>query len=131
MAIELLEEEIRTVGRIFGVSDRAEQLDAELRGVLDGVEKKVGEADLPKAFGDVSFEQVAERAPEVIVIYDYGDQPVAGKEKFLLGNPALKDAPAIRKQRFAVLPLSSTLLGVRAPEGVASLAGQLHPDLVS
>ncbi len=88
-------------------------------------------ADLPKAFGDVSFEQVAERAPEVIVIYDYGDQPVADKKKFLLGNPALKDAPAIKDQRFAVLPLSSTVLGVRAPEGVESLAGQLHPDRIS
>ncbi|WP_419999729.1 ABC transporter substrate-binding protein [Streptomyces boninensis] len=84
-------------------------------------------ADLDKSFGDVSFEQVAERAPEVIVIYDYGDQPVADKKKFLLANPALKDVPAIKHKRFAVLPLSSTLLGVRAPAGVESLARQLHP----
>ncbi|NGN70234.1 ABC transporter substrate-binding protein [Streptomyces sp. A7024] len=85
-------------------------------------------ADLDKPFGDVSFEQVAERAPEVIVIYDYGDQPVAEKKKFLLSNPALKDVPAIKNKRFAVLPLSSTLLGVRAPAGVESLARQLHPE---
>ncbi|MFD5567336.1 ABC transporter substrate-binding protein [Streptomyces cadmiisoli] len=85
-------------------------------------------ADLDKAFGDVSFEQVAERAPEVIVIYDYGDQPVEDKKKFLLANPALKDVPAIRNKRFAVLPLSSTVLGVRVPSGVESLARQLHPD---
>ena len=38
-------------------------------------------ADLDKAFGDVSFEQVAERAPEVIVIYDYGDQTVAAERR--------------------------------------------------
>lgn len=85
-------------------------------------------ADLDKAFGDVSFEQVAERAPEAIVIYDYGDQPVEDKKKFLLANPALKDVPAIRNKRFAVLPLSSTVLGVRVPSGVESLARQLHPD---
>ncbi|MFJ4468382.1 ABC transporter substrate-binding protein [Streptomyces sp. NPDC089424] len=85
-------------------------------------------ADLDKAFGDVSFEQVAERAPEVVVIYDYGDQPVADKKKFLLASPALKDVPAIRNKRFAVLPLSSTVLGVRVPAGVDSLARQLHPD---
>ncbi|MCE7079889.1 ABC transporter substrate-binding protein [Streptomyces sp. ST2-7A] len=85
-------------------------------------------ADLDKAFGDVSFEQVAERAPEVIVIYDYGDQPVEDKKNFLLDNPALKDVPAIREERFAVLPLSSTVLGVRVPDGVESLARQLHPD---
>ncbi|MFG2972298.1 ABC transporter substrate-binding protein [Streptomyces sp. NPDC048331] len=85
-------------------------------------------ADVDKAFGNVSFEQVAERAPEVIVIYDYGDQPVADKKKFLLANPALKDVPAIRNQRFAVLPLSSTVLGVRVPGAVESLARQIHPE---
>ncbi|WP_018657400.1 ABC transporter substrate-binding protein [Actinomadura flavalba] len=85
-------------------------------------------ADVRKPFGDVSFEQVADRAPEVIVIYDYGDQPVADKKKFLLANPALKDVPAIKNRRFAVLPLSSTVLGVRVPAGVESLARQLHPD---
>ncbi|MFF3688020.1 ABC transporter substrate-binding protein [Streptomyces sp. NPDC002187] len=85
-------------------------------------------AELDKAFGDVSFEQVAERAPEVIVIYDYGDQPVEDKKKFLLANPALKDVPAVKNKRFAVLPLSSTVLGVRVPSGVESLARQVHPD---
>ncbi|TFE48170.1 ABC transporter substrate-binding protein [Streptomyces sp. ICN441] len=85
-------------------------------------------ADLDKSFGDVSFEQVAERMPEVVVIYDYGNQPVEDKKKFLLANPALKDVPAIKNKRFAVLPLSSTVLGVRVPSGVESLARQLHPE---
>ncbi|WP_245681643.1 ABC transporter substrate-binding protein [Actinomadura kijaniata] len=84
--------------------------------------------DLPKAFGDVSFEQVAERAPDVVVIYDYGRTTVEEKKRFLLGNPALKDVPAIRDRRFAVLPLSSTVLGVRVPGAVESLARQLHPE---
>ncbi|GAA0988720.1 ABC transporter substrate-binding protein [Acrocarpospora macrocephala] len=85
-------------------------------------------ADLDDVWGDVSFEQVAERAPDWIVIYDYGDQSVADKEKFLLGNPALKDVPAIKEKRFAVLPLSSVVLGVRAPGAVEALARQLHAD---
>ncbi|AWK09638.1 hypothetical protein DDQ41_12685 [Streptomyces spongiicola] len=85
-------------------------------------------ADLDKAFGDVSFEQVAERMPEVVVIYDYGDQTVEDKKRFLLANPALKDVPAIKNRRFAVLPLSSTVLGVRVPSGVESLARQIHPE---
>ncbi|MGW5638563.1 ABC transporter substrate-binding protein [Streptomyces sp. NPDC003832] len=85
-------------------------------------------ADLDKAFGDVSFEQVAERSPQVIVIYDYGDQTAEDKKKFLLSNPALKDVPAIKNERFAVLPLSSTVLGVRVPGAVESLAQQIHPD---
>ncbi|MER6446836.1 hypothetical protein DEJ51_31745 [Streptomyces venezuelae] len=161
-----VDEEIRTVAKIFGVPDRAEQQVDKLHGTLDLVDGKLAGvtparlfvydsgdktaftaggkgignelikraggvnlfADLDKAFGDVSFEQVAERAPEVIVIYDYGNQPVEEKKKFLLSNPALRDVPAIRNERFAVLPLSSTVLGVRVPAAVESLARQIHPD---
>ncbi|MDF5752791.1 ABC transporter substrate-binding protein [Spongiactinospora sp. TRM90649] len=102
------------------------------RGVGNEVVKLAGAenlfADLGKVWGDVSFEQVAERAPEWIVIYDYGDQPVADKKRFLLSNPALADVPAIKKQRFAVLPLSSVVLGVRTPSAVEALARQIHAD---
>ncbi|MFD9945514.1 ABC transporter substrate-binding protein [Nonomuraea sp. NPDC059023] len=160
------EEEIRTIGRVFGVGERAERQVTAMRTVLDGVKKKLGDvepakvfvydsgdktaftaggagignemiklagganlfADLPKAWGNVSFEQVAERAPEIIVIYDYGQTTVEAKKKFLLASPALKDVPAIKKQRFAVLPLSSAVLGVRVPAGVEALARQIHPD---
>ncbi|MFG2972138.1 ABC transporter substrate-binding protein [Streptomyces sp. NPDC048331] len=161
-----IDEEIRTVAKIFGVPERAEQQVDKLHGTLDQVDGKlagvapvklfvydsgdktaftaggkgIGDelirraggvnlfADVDKPFGDVSFEQVAERAPEVVVIYDYGDQPVEDKKKFLLAHPALKDVPAIKNQRFAVLPLSSTVLGVRVPAAVESLARQIHPD---
>ncbi|WP_030759749.1 MULTISPECIES: ABC transporter substrate-binding protein [unclassified Streptomyces] len=161
-----IDEEIRTIAKIFGVPERGEQQVDKLHGTLDQVDgalagvtptklfvydsgdktaftaggkgigneliKKAGGvnlfADVDKAFGDVSFEQVAERAPEVVVIYDYGDRPVEEKKKFLLTNPALKDVPAIKNQRFAVLPLSSTVLGVRVPAAVDALARQIHPD---
>ncbi|MET9606714.1 ABC transporter substrate-binding protein [Streptomyces sp. NPDC006512] len=163
-----MDEEIRTLGKIFGVPERAEERLTALHATLGKVEsglagvtpvklfvydsgdktaftaggKGVGNemmrlaggenlfADLDKAFGDVSFEQVAQRAPEAVVIYDYGDQSVEDKKKFLLAHPALKDVPAIKNQRFAVLPLSSTVLGVRMPSAVESLAKQLHPGRV-
>ncbi|RAY12885.1 hypothetical protein DPM19_23000 [Actinomadura craniellae] len=166
VTMAMMDEEIRTIAKIFGVPDRAEQQVKRLHATLDTVKTKLGGvapvklfvydsgdktaftaggagignemikqaggvnlfADLNKAFGDVSFEQVAERAPEVIVIYDYGDQPAEDKKKFLLANPALQDVPAIKNKRFAVLPLSSTVLGVRVPAGVDALARQLHPD---
>ncbi|TDB88662.1 ABC transporter substrate-binding protein [Actinomadura sp. KC216] len=165
-----VEEEIRTVAKIFGVPDRAERRIAALRAVLERVKARLAEpapaatpvrvavydsgdktvytaggagigneiirlaggtnlfSDVSKAYGDVSFEQLAARAPEAIVIYDYGDQPAEDKKRFLLSSPALKDVPAIRNKRFAVLPLSSTVTGVRAASAVESLARQLHPD---
>lgn len=165
VTIDRVDEEIRTIAKIFGVPERAERQVRSLHTVLDRVQrtlsgvspakvvvydsgdrtaftaggKGIGNemikraggtnlfADLDKPFGDVSFEQVAQRAPDVIVIYDYGDQSAEDKKKFLLSHPALKDVPAVKNKRFAVLPLSSTVLGVRVPSAVESLARQLHP----
>lgn len=85
-------------------------------------------ADLDKSFGDATWEQVVARAPEVIVIYDYGSTTVARKKKRLLEDPVLRDVPAVKNKRFAVLPLSDAVLGVRAPAAVGRLADQLHPE---
>ncbi|MGV9312508.1 ABC transporter substrate-binding protein [Streptomyces sp. NPDC003691] len=82
-------------------------------------------ADIPKSFGDATWEQVVARKPEVIVIYDYGATSLAQKKQKLLTDPALKDVPAIRNKKFAVLPLSDAVLGVRAPDAIAKLAPQL------
>ncbi|MFF2778263.1 ABC transporter substrate-binding protein [Streptomyces sp. NPDC058052] len=84
-------------------------------------------ADLDKPFGDASWEEVVARRPEVVLIYDYGSTTVEQKKRRLLDDPALKDVPAIRNHRFAVLPLSDTVLGVRVPAAVGKLAAQLHP----
>ncbi|MGW4200433.1 ABC transporter substrate-binding protein [Streptomyces sp. NPDC004726] len=82
-------------------------------------------ADLDKNFGDASWEEVVARKPEVVLIYDYGATTVEQKKKRLLDDPALGDVPAIRNGRFAVLPLSDAVLGVRAPDAIAKLAPQL------
>ncbi|MFE5942617.1 ABC transporter substrate-binding protein [Streptomyces sp. NPDC056480] len=84
-------------------------------------------SDLDKAFGDATWEQVVARRPEVVVIYDYGSTTVEQKKKRLIDDPALKDVPAIKNRRFAVMPLSDTVLGVRVPAAVDKLAAQLHP----
>ncbi|MFV8049009.1 ABC transporter substrate-binding protein [Mycobacterium sp. 48b] len=169
VTMSAVDDEIRNIGTIFGVRDRAErqietlrhelaQTDQTLRGVrpvrvavYDSGEatvftsggKGIGNlmieaaggvnvfADVPKVWGDVSFEQFAERAPEVIVIYDYGDQPVEDKKRFLTEHPLLQHVPAIAEKRFAVLPLSSVVVGVRVGRAVDALARQLHPDRFS
>ncbi|MFD9031597.1 ABC transporter substrate-binding protein [Streptomyces sp. NPDC059567] len=84
-------------------------------------------ADLDKTFGDATWEQVVARKPDVIVIYDYGSTTVEQKKKRLLEDPALKDVPAIKNKRFAVMPLSDAVLGVRVPAAIEKLATQLHP----
>ncbi|GGR66581.1 ABC transporter substrate-binding protein [Streptomyces roseolus] len=160
-------EEIRTVGKIFGVSDRADELVSDLRArvgktsaavrgkppvsvfVYDSGDKSAFTAggkslgtelirlaggtnvfaDLDDVFGDVSWEQVVEREPEVIAIYDYeGAGSIEQKKRFLLGRPALKDVPAIRNKRFVVLPLTATLVGVRSAYAVEDMARGIQPE---
>ncbi|MEQ8144798.1 ABC transporter substrate-binding protein [Streptomyces sp. OP7] len=160
-------DEIRTIGKIFGVPDRAEKLVADLEGRVDKATGKVeGEPEVPvfvydsgdksaftaggkslgtelirlaggenvftdldDVFGDVSWEQVVERRPEVIAVYDYaGAGSVEQKKKFLLSQPALADVPAVRNERFVVLPLTATLVGIRSAYAVEDLARGLHPE---
>lgn len=163
--MDTLYEEIREVGRTFGVPDRAEawikqaKADnaatarklADLKPVSvfvydsgdktaftaggEGIGNELIEraggtnvfADLDKPFGDASWENVVARRPEAIVIYDYGATTVEQKKKRLLTDPALADVPAIKNKRFAVMPLSDAVLGVRVPAAVDKLAAQLHP----
>ncbi len=99
------------------------------RGIGNDIVERAGGrnvfADLGKSFGDASWEKVVERKPEVVVILDYGATSVAQKKKRLLADPVLADVPAIKNKRFAVLPLSDVVTGVRAPEAVRKLAAQL------
>ncbi|WP_326705620.1 ABC transporter substrate-binding protein [Streptomyces cyaneofuscatus] len=163
--METLYEEIREVGRTFGVTDRAEAWIKQAKADNAATAKKLKDlkalpvfvydsgdktaftaggkgignelitraggtnifADLDKSFGDASWENVVARKPEAIVIYDYGSTTVAQKKKRLLDDPALADVPAIKNKRFAVMPLSDAVLGVRVPAAVEKLAAQLHP----
>ncbi|MEU4922112.1 ABC transporter substrate-binding protein [Streptomyces parvus] len=166
--MDTLYEEIREVGRTFGISDRAEawikqakadnaataEKLADLKPVSvfvydsgdktaftaggEGIGNELIEraggtnvfADLDKPFGDASWENVVDRKPDVIVIYDYGATTVEQKKKRLLDDPALAGVPAIKNRRFAVMPLSDAVLGVRVPAAVDKLAAQLHPEAV-
>ncbi|MFI5479154.1 ABC transporter substrate-binding protein [Streptomyces rubiginosohelvolus] len=166
--MDTLYEEIREVGRTFGISDRAEAWIEQAKADNAATAKKLADlkpvsvfvydsgdktaftaggegignelieraggtnvfADLDKPFGDASWENVVDRKPDVIVIYDYGATTVEQKKKRLLDDPALADVPAIKNKRFAVMPLSDAVLGVRVPAAVDKLAAQLHPEAV-
>ncbi|SFE41432.1 iron complex transport system substrate-binding protein [Actinopolyspora alba] len=100
-------------------------------GIADAIVRMSGGrnifADQHEGFVDVSWEQVIKRRPERIVILDYGSTTVEQKKRLLLHKPALASVPAIEHRRFAVLPLSSAVAGVRVPRAVADLSEQLHP----
>lgn len=84
--------------------------------------------DIEKGWATVSWEEVVNRNPGVIVIVDYGDTSVEQKKALLLSNAALADVAAIKNKRFVVMPLSAAAEGIRAPMALRTLASGFYPD---
>ncbi len=84
---------------------------------------------IEKTWVSVSWEEVVEANPDVIVINDYGDTTAEEKITFLKENAALADVQAVKDDRFVVLPLPSVFTGIRNGDAVVYLAEQFYPDL--
>ncbi|HBZ78830.1 MULTISPECIES: ABC transporter substrate-binding protein [Brevibacillus] len=84
--------------------------------------------DIQKGWATVSWEEVVNRKPDVIVVVDYGDKTIDQKKEFLLAKKELADLPAIQNKRLIVLPLSAASEGVRAPIALKILGEGLYPD---
>lgn len=84
--------------------------------------------DIEKNWATVSKEDAVERAPEAIVVIDYGSTTAEQKIAFLKADPALSQTPAVQNEHFVVLPLSAASEGVRVAEALEILAEGLYPD---
>jgi iron complex transport system substrate-binding protein len=70
---------------------------------------------------------VIEHNPDVIAIVDYGDVTAEQKADFMRGNPAFKDIPAVKNNRFVVIPYVEATPGPRNIEAIKTLAAAPHP----
>ncbi|RNB86326.1 ABC transporter substrate-binding protein [Brevibacillus panacihumi] len=158
--------DIRNIGKIFRIEDRAQALISSMKQEMKEITDKLGQIDQPitvfvydsgedqpltaannymtslitqaggtnifadvdKGWTTVSWEEVVNRNPEVIVIVDYGDKTVDQKRDMLLHKPELADLPAIKNQKLIVLPLSAASEGVRAPIALKILAQGMYPE---
>lgn len=84
-------------------------------------------ADVEGNWTTVSKEDAVERAPEVIVVIDYGSTTAEEKIAFLKADPALSTTPAVQNERFVILPLSAASEGVRVAEALEILAKGFYP----
>ncbi|SES35054.1 ABC transporter substrate-binding protein [Psychrobacillus sp. OK032] len=84
--------------------------------------------DIEDNWATVSKEDAVERAPEAIVVIDYGSTTAQEKIDFLKSDPALSKIPAVQNEHFVVLPLSAASEGVRVAEALEVLAKGLYPD---
>ncbi|MFC0560241.1 ABC transporter substrate-binding protein [Halalkalibacter alkalisediminis] len=82
--------------------------------------------DIDSNWGEVSWEVVVERDPEVIVIVDYGETTAEEKREQLMNHPALTDVTAILNQEFIVMPLSAAAEGVRVPSALEIIVNGLY-----
>lgn len=83
--------------------------------------------DLETVTGEASWEAVAERDPEAIIIQDFGGD-VTEMQTFLKGFPAIAGTRAVQDGRFVVVRAGDMVFSVRAAEGVQQLARFLHPE---
>jgi len=159
--------DFETLGKIFGVEDRANEIIEDMKNTIKNIEGKLkdkedkvkvfvydsgtddaftagksletdiiskagGEnlfSDIEKTWVHVSWEEVVDRNPDVIVINDYGDTSAEDKIKMLKENKALSEVNAIKNDNFVVLPLPSVFTGIRNGEAINYLAESFYPEV--
>ncbi|CAN7511084.1 ABC transporter substrate-binding protein [Devosia sp. LjRoot16] len=160
-AIDDLYVDLLNLGKIFGVSERAEALVAGYQSELaastatlprrdtppkvfiyDSGEEKPFTAgryaiptalieaagganimdDVNSSWVEIGWEPVIERNPDVIVIINYGEVTAEQKADFMRNNPAFKDIPAVRHNRFVTLQYVEATPGPRNIAAIKHLA---------
>jgi iron complex transport system substrate-binding protein len=78
--------------------------------------------DFEKSWGTVTWEEVVERDPHVIVIVNYGDVTAEQKRNYMMSNPAFSNLAAVKNDRFVTLEYVEATPGPRNIQAVKNLA---------
>ena len=78
--------------------------------------------DFNKSWGTVTWEEVVERDPQVVVIVNYGDVTAEQKRDYMMSNPAFKNIAAVKNDRFVTLEYVEATPGPRNIKAVKNLA---------
>ena len=78
--------------------------------------------DFKKSWGTVTWEEVVERNPEVIVIVNYGNVTAEQKREFMTTNPAFANIDAVKNDRFVTLEYVEATPGPRNIRAIKTLA---------
>lgn len=93
-----------------------------------GATNLFSEGDLP--YPETTWEVIGERAPEAIVVLDYGKTSAQAKIDFLKAHPIMSSTPAVRANRFIVVPLDDFFESPRLVRSVETIADALHPGRI-
>ena len=78
--------------------------------------------DFEKSWATVTWEEVVERNPEVVMIVNYGDVTAEQKREFMMSNPAFADLDAVKNDRFVTLEYVEATPGPRNIQAIKTLA---------
>lgn len=84
--------------------------------------------DLDTTWATVSWEEIVERAPEVIIINDYAGDTLEEKIAQLKENPALATVPAIQNDRIISVKLCEVFASSMTADTVEKFSHAFHPD---
>ncbi|MRG56048.1 ABC transporter substrate-binding protein [Phyllobacterium sp. SYP-B3895] len=85
--------------------------------------------DMETSWGTTSWETVAARNPQFLVLLDYQDD--AGYQKllnFLKSHPAMKETDAVKNERFVALRYAEITPGPANIEAIGKIARAMHPE---
>lgn len=82
-------------------------------------------ADVEDTWTSLSWEAVADRDPDVVVLVDSAWNTAENKIEVLESNPVTAALPAVRDGRYLTVPFPATEAGVRNVAAVADLVDQL------
>lgn len=86
-------------------------------------------ADIDISWGTATWEAVAAKDPEVIILLDYQDGGGAAKSRaFLEAHPIMKEVAGVKNARFMALRYEELVPGPDNIEAVEKIARTLHPD---
>ena len=78
--------------------------------------------DFQKSWGTVTWEEVIDRNPEIVVIVNYGKVTAEQKRKFMMSNPAFANIDAVKNDRFVTLENVEATPGPRNIKAIKKLA---------
>lgn len=84
--------------------------------------------EFEKSWGTVTWEEVVEKNPEVIIIVNYGEVTAAQKREFMISNPAFAEIDAVKNDRFVTLEYVEATPGPRNIQAIKTLAKAFWDD---
>ena len=134
-------EEVRTTLDDNGISgtptffyDSGEDVPMTIGGV--GIGQLVGDVagadniftEGEKPYVKTTWEILGERQPEAIVVLDYGATSAEEKIAYLEQQPIMSTTPAVREDRYVVIPLDDLFESSRMVTSAQTIARELYPD---